>query len=224
MKPILSEQNRFRLLLLVLAVCFIVILLPLRHVLIAYTFDLKPYLIDIPSTLDKCCQPSNETCSKTELLKPVVPKIIHQTWKTATIPEGHWKDMNSLCTYMHPDWEFKLWTDEDARNFIATEFPEALENYDSYPYTIQRVDAIRYYILLKFGGFYLDLDVGCAMRLDALREYELLLPQTEPVGVSNDVMIAAPNSTFFKQLVDELPKWNHYYGTKYPTVFFSTGN
>ena len=47
--------------------------------------------------------------------------------------------------------------------------------------------------------------------------------QTKPVGFSNDFMVAAPQHPFLSQMIAALPSWNRRFGTKYPTVMFSTG-
>ena len=90
----------------------------------------------------------------------LIPKIIHQTWKTTTIPrrfQGYvqsWKDLN-------PGWEYRLWTDVDCRNLIESHYGWFLSQYDSYPKNIQRADAARYFILHHCGGIYADLDFEC---------------------------------------------------------------
>lgn len=53
-----------------------------------------------------------------------------------------------------------LWTDATARHFIQTHYPSFLATYDSYEYNIQRADAIRYFVLHRYGGIYMDLDVS----------------------------------------------------------------
>lgn len=37
-------------------------------------------------------------------------------------------------------------------------YPWFLPTYLSYPYNIQRVDVLRYFILHKLGGIYIDLE------------------------------------------------------------------
>lgn len=37
----------------------------------------------------------------------VIPKIIHQTYKTEEIPE-HWKAGQKAAKEFHPDWEYKV--------------------------------------------------------------------------------------------------------------------
>lgn len=115
----------------------------------------------------------------------VIPKIIHQTYKTEDIPEI-WREPQRSCLELHPDYEYKvgsipllgaktmkltgcapqLWTDEKAREFIAKEYPWFLETFDNYPYPIQRADSIRYFVLSHYGGVYLDLDDVCRCLLE----------------------------------------------------------
>lgn len=142
-----------------------------------------------------------------------VPKIIHQTWKDLNVPK-RWQQAYQSCKSLHRDYKHMFWTDESARQFLAEHYPDALANYDSYPYNIQRVDAIRYYLLYHYGGIYFDLDVGCEQRLDPLRQYPLLLPTTDPVGFSNDVMVAAPKQPLMKAVIESLAKFNRNYGTR----------
>ena len=40
-------------------------------------------------------------------------------------------------------------------------YPWFLPTYQSYPYAIQRVDVLRYFLLHSLGGVYIDLDMGC---------------------------------------------------------------
>jgi mannosyltransferase OCH1-like enzyme len=48
----------------------------------------------------------------------VVPRIIHNTWKTADIPP-EWQYAREQCMKAHPGYEFMLWTDESARAMVA---------------------------------------------------------------------------------------------------------
>ena len=47
----------------------------------------------------------------------IVPRIIHQTWKTDVVPE-EWRYAREQCQKLHPGYEFVLWTDESARKMI----------------------------------------------------------------------------------------------------------
>lgn len=41
-------------------------------------------------------------------LPMIVPKWIHQTWKTMDIPT-EWKDASESCRKLHPDYKYKVW-------------------------------------------------------------------------------------------------------------------
>ena len=59
----------------------------------------------------------------------------------------------------HPGWEQRLSIDEDNRHFISEHYDWFLETYDGYAYNIERADAVRCFILLHYGGVYIDLDM-----------------------------------------------------------------
>jgi mannosyltransferase OCH1-like enzyme len=98
----------------------------------------------------------------------LIPKIIHQVfhnWRQPgndTLP-ADWVEVRQTCIDLNPDFEIKLWTEASSRDFIAKEYPWFLNTYDGYRIKVQRVDAVRYFLLLHYGGIYLDLDnVGLA--------------------------------------------------------------
>ncbi|KAK9452141.1 nucleotide-diphospho-sugar transferase [Limtongia smithiae] len=152
----------------------------------------------------------------------LIPKIIHQTWKNETVPEK-WKAAQATCTAMHPDFEYMLWTDASAREFISTQYPWFLETYDSYPFPIMRADAIRYFVLAHYGGIYIDLDEGCQSRLDPLLTYPAWVRKADPTGISNSVMGSTPNHPFFLRVMLELKNYNFNWGVPYITVMYATG-
>ncbi len=87
-----------------------------------------------------------------------IPKIIHQTWKTKDIP-NHWKSSHLGWIRYHPEYYYILWTDEMNLDLVRRFYPEFLEKYLSFPYNIQRVDAVRAFYLHRYGGVYSDLDI-----------------------------------------------------------------
>lgn len=151
-----------------------------------------------------------------------VPRIIHQTWKSETLPKK-WTKISQHCRDIMPDYEYMLWTDASSREFIAKEYPWFLDTFDGYTYPIQRADAIRYFVLYHYGGVYIDLDIGCQRPMDSLLTFPVILPRTIPVGVSNDLMFAEKNHPFMAQTIRNLIAWDYSWVLNYPTVMFSTG-
>lgn len=153
-----------------------------------------------------------------------VPKLIHQTWKDQDVPEK-WKGAQTSCIDAHKEgnYTYRLWTDDEGLELIRDEYPWFLPTYVSYPHAIQRVDAIRYFILHKYGGIYIDLDMGCNRELAFMREHGFTAPLTYPIGISNDVMGAQPGNAYLERVIHRLEYWNHWLFFKYVQVMFTTG-
>jgi hypothetical protein len=66
-----------------------------------------------------------------------VPRVLHQTWKTADIPE-RFSELVSSWTRFNPDLKRRLWTDADIRGMIADNYSWFLPTFDAYPHPIQR--------------------------------------------------------------------------------------
>ena len=92
-----------------------------------------------------------------------IPKIIHQifhNWKdpgNETIPSD-WDEVRATCKLHNPDFEHRLWTESASREFLEENYPWFLKTYDGYKFPVQRIDSLRYFLMLKIGGFYIDLD------------------------------------------------------------------
>ena len=94
-----------------------------------------------------------------------IPKIIHQTWKTKEVPD-HWSSSHEGWIKYHPDYYYVLWTDDMNLELVARWYPDFLEKYQSFPYNIQRVDAVRTFYLHRYGGIYSDLDIEPLKSID----------------------------------------------------------
>lgn len=190
-------------------------------VLLYLTFDLLTLAIDDTfqdALLSVDLNPPEDAPPKQML----IPKIIHQTYKTEEIPE-HWKDGQQRCIDLHPDYKYILWTDEMAREFIKEEYSWFLDTFDGYRYPIERADALRYFLLTHFGGVYIDLDDGCERKLDPLLTVPAFARKTSPTGISNDVMGSVPRHPFFLKVINSLKKYDRNWLVPYITIMFSTG-
>lgn len=199
-------------------ICFNILLL---LSIIYYTFDLLTLCIDDTfkdAILEEDLNPPLDAPPKPQL----IPKIIHQTYKTEDIPE-HWKEGRQKCVDLHPDYKYILWTDEMAYEFIKEEYPWFLDTFKNYKYPIERADAIRYFILSHYGGVYIDLDDGCERKLDPLLAFPAFLRKTSPLGVSNDVMGSVPRHPFFLKTLKSLKHYDKYWFIPYMTIMGSTG-
>ena len=103
----------------------------------------------------------------------MIPKLIHQTAKTADIPP-QWQAYQQKLRSLHPDWTYRLWTDADNLAFVQKEYPAFLPIYQKLPKNIMRVDVIRYLIMYKLGGLYMDLDYEMLKPFD-MTDHDIVL-------------------------------------------------
>jgi inositol phosphorylceramide mannosyltransferase catalytic subunit len=166
-------------------------------------------------------------------------------------PPPDWLAARNSCVTMHAAWpEHYFWTDENADSFFEEHYPWFLDTWNSYPSIVQRADALRYFVLHKFGGVFLDMDLFCRNPLDPLISYleattphqhrrpaqggmyilaesghphMLLAPKANPVGVSNGFIISSRGHPLLSQMITFLPRFNLNFVFSYATVMFSTG-
>jgi mannosyltransferase OCH1-like enzyme len=129
-------------------------------------------------------QPQVATAASNNTNIQPVPKIVHHVfhnWREPGNDElpSEWATIRKECQDLNPGFEFRvrvdrhprhsrllpadapflqLWTEKASRDFIETEYPWFLNAYDGYRYPVQRVDAVRYFLMLHYGGIYMDLD------------------------------------------------------------------
>jgi glycosyltransferase involved in cell wall biosynthesis/mannosyltransferase OCH1-like enzyme len=125
--------------------------------------------------------PTGQFHLQTKPPQATIPKIIHQTWKTAQLPP-HLAALQQTWQAQHPDWEYRLWTDDDNRAFLVEHYPWFLPTYDRYKNNICRIDAVRYFWLHHYGGLYVDLDFECLGAIDQLLAGESLVLSLEPAA------------------------------------------
>lgn len=147
----------------------------------------------------------------------MIPKIIHQIWSGIVDPlPPMLKEMAGTWKIFHPDWVYEFWDNARMEKFLDEYFPQYRQMYDSFPYNIQRWDAIRYLILYKEGGMYVDFDYECLEPLDSLlegkkccfsrepEEHILPSPFDSPNYFNNALMACEPGNDFLFQVIKEV--------------------
>ncbi|HUD51329.1 glycosyltransferase family 32 protein, partial [Parvibaculum sp.] len=109
----------------------------------------------------------------------MIPRIIHQTWKTDRIPEG-FRCWRQSWTAFNPGWRTELWSDRRLLDFVAANYPDLLDLFCAFPHGVMRADAARYMLLHRFGGVYADIDTECLAPLDRLADETRVVLSHEP--------------------------------------------
>ena len=160
-----------------------------------------------------------------------IPRKIHFIWfkdlyhehlDVSKIPELG-SDAPDLCRKFNPDYEIKIWNATESRELLVNNYDWFLPTYDNYRYPIQRVDAIKYFVLLHYGGIYMDLDIACRRPLDPLLEFPAWYPRASPLGVNNDLMATRANHPIMELMTKTLSARNKNLIFPYLTIFWATG-
>jgi mannosyltransferase OCH1-like enzyme len=142
-----------------------------------------------------------------------VPKYIHQTWKTESVPYWLAKYVASWIKF-NPKWEYVFWTDNDIEGLLSNKFPELIDVYVRLPINIMKIDLARYCIMKTYGGIYVDLDFECYKSIDScIRDHDLILSWEWPgaklanaVGASVEINIDNVTKHFYSvQSEDHTP-------------------
>jgi mannosyltransferase OCH1-like enzyme len=95
---------------------------------------------------------------------PIIPNLLHMIWVgEKEAPDYVGKHYDQWKTLM-PEWTVRLWTNADLPE---GEFPAAiLPRIAEAKKGAQKADIMRYFIVYKYGGVYMDADVVPHRSLD----------------------------------------------------------
>ena len=95
----------------------------------------------------------------------MIPRVIHQTYKSSAVPDGV-RPLMASWTARNPGWVMRFYDDATCRQFVRAEFPEYYDAYLALPKDVERSDFFRYLVVLHTGGVYADIDTECRRPLD----------------------------------------------------------
>jgi hypothetical protein len=90
-----------------------------------------------------------------------IPKVIHRVWLgDRPMPPAH-VEYGRTWEQLHPDWEIRLWTDETAPIPACANRARSISEVS---------DLVRYELMRRHGGVYVDTDIECLRPIDGLIE------------------------------------------------------
>lgn len=166
-------------------------------------------------------------------------KIIHQVWfdniqsrRETKKAFKKYEPYRQTWIKKNPTWYYHVWNKEESKKFMKMFYPDFLDLFKKYKYSIQCCDAIRYFILHRYGGLYVDMDSECLKPLDDMRNKynkDIYFVETQNTvvgfGVSNCLMFSTPNHPFWKSLFIELAQSINtpWYYTRHMIILYSAG-
>lgn len=139
--------------------------------------------------------------------KPRIPLVAHHIWFGNTMPKEYevWREE---WQKRHPGWKFIMWDEKK----IAQEFRTGLFNQKSFDDAAKAKnygkmsDIVRYEILYRFGGLYLDCDIKNYKNFDWLHHaydfYAGLETFEHNCYCCNPIVAAKPAHPIMKRLMD----------------------
>lgn len=130
----------------------------------------------------------------------MIPKIIHYCWfGRGEMPELAKKCISSWHKYM-PDWDYKLWNED---NFDTNSTTYTKEAYEAGKYAFVS-DYVRLWALFNEGGLYLDVDFEVFKPFDDLLHWDAFagFEGSKHSPVMMGVIASRPNGIWVKEQLD----------------------
>lgn len=159
-----------------------------------------------------------------------IPEVVHFIWLGPnSFPQESIKNVSSWKE-LHPDWTFKFWTDDPERPCPLPGMEKHLISELELPYLGtflertnnwgERSDMLRYEILFKEGGVYVDHDVTCYRSFSALNpvyDFYACLEAPHPaegqktqIFACNCVIGSIPNHPIFESMMEKIvSRWDN---------------
>lgn len=126
----------------------------------------------------------------------LIPRIIHRIWLGPDPMPDVFQRYGETWREHHPSWEMRLWTDDNLPELAQ---PEALERAR---HLAERANVLRYEVLRRFGGVYVDTDMECVRCIEPLLEgVEAFAGYQRPGEVCNAVLGAVPGHPAIERAV-----------------------
>jgi mannosyltransferase OCH1-like enzyme len=165
-----------------------------------------------------------------------IPRYIHQIWISSINNEemyDRFQIASNACKELHSNYNYTLWTHDKILIWLKIYYSWFLPVYQSYRYDMQRIDAMKYFLLFHFGGIYIDLDVKCKVQdlitamlpLDK-RDHEpdiIFHMGTEGISANTDIIAAKKYHPFFKLAISQLKSANRWFYFYHFTIILSAG-
>jgi inositol phosphorylceramide mannosyltransferase catalytic subunit len=133
----------------------------------------------------------------------MIPKIFHQVWINDTDPKlpEQFAQYRDGWLRLHPDWEYKLWNLQNLD--FPLRRPELIEQAPNYS---QLSDLLRFEIIHRYGGIYVDTDFECLRRIEPLLcDVELFFCSEDGETLAAGIFGARPEHDLVLRLIDNLP-------------------
>lgn len=155
----------------------------------------------------------------------MIPKIIHQIWIG---PNSMPQNVQEYCRNtksLFDDYNYMFWDNNNIPS-MPDVCSAQFERYGKKAKYAFQADILRYYVLNKYGGIYLDVDFMCQKRFDHLitKNFFCVSPNLKGFHVCNGILACEKQNPILTKLLNEL-KNEPYHGpillSKYISEFLN---
>lgn len=149
----------------------------------------------------------------------MIPKLIHVTWVQGDPPAKYAPYLKSWLQH-NPDYELRIWNQDlfleelhlDHLNGISF-FPQYIvDHFHETARMSARMDIMRLYIMKKYGGVHIDIDMKCVNSIEKILGDNIQYPIMCRMQFSSKILEAAlpPNpDCYFTISPPNHPMWDH---------------
>jgi mannosyltransferase OCH1-like enzyme len=134
----------------------------------------------------------------------LIPRIFHQVWindEGQPVPDEY-AAYTATWLRLHPGWEYRLWNLDNLD--FALRRPELIPQAKSYS---QMSDLLRFEVLYRYGGVYIDTDFEPFKCIEPLLDgVRMFLCSEDGETLTASIVGAEESSPLFLRLLDELPE------------------
>lgn len=140
----------------------------------------------------------------------MIPRIFHTIWIGDSEIPHRCRNCLQRLKDLHPSYTFYMWHAIDVKDFMFTHFKEYYESFYNLPRKIMQIDMFRYFLMYKYGGFYIDLDYHVFKPFDELLNHKIILPCNKedvfgnPTCISNCVIASEKYHPFWIDFLNTL--------------------
>ncbi len=147
-----------------------------------------------------------------------IPKLIHQVWFNFTGEVGggdigeHNRLLRERVRAKNPNYRIHLWREKESEELIKKSYPQYWSTYLFLDPIIRKVDYLRFFLLHKYGGIYLDVDYFVLQNFDKYftdypqyKDSDIVLSRScYGPWITNSILMSGPGRKFWKFCMDQV--------------------
>lgn len=140
--------------------------------------------------------------------KKHIPKRIHQIWLGKKVLPPKYKKWMNTWKIINKDWDYKLWNENNIKELGILDF----DIYSNDKNPGYRSDILRYILLERFGGIYIDTDFECIRPIpEALLSFKFIsctIFNNKPI-IANGMIMSTPRYILLNKILTSIKRYQY---------------